>query len=247
MGIGRIKDYRDALVEAFPELDREMCVQIAKISSPLDETDFWQKESPCYWSGHSMAAGVTDEQMKRYLDFCDYLCSEEGTRFRKYGFDGTDYTLNEDSSINLLWPVNENGDYVDPYPSGCRGFMTRIMLDGGYSDLNNPKYRQEDIDEYAWSQDWDNEHAIRRHLDYNLFYTSTPNKDKYGLFTEELKAKAVEVVSTCTVEKIDAVWAEWLQEMEPKVHPVLDDLNNPEYMPYISGPYDEMIEYVSNR
>ena len=43
------------------------------------------------------------------------------------------------------------------------------------------------------------------------------------------------------------VWAEWLQEMEPKVHPVLDDLNNPEYMPYISGPYDEMIEYVSNR
>ena len=125
--------------------------------------------------------------------------------------------------------------------------MGRILLDGGYSDLTNPKYLQEDIDEYAWSQDWDNENATRRHLDYNLFYTSTPNKDKYGLFTEELKAKAVEVVSTCTVDQVDAVWEAWIQEMLPKVQPVLDDLNNPEYMPYISGSYEEMLEYVSNK
>ena len=247
MGISRIKDYRDKLLEAFPDLDREKCVQIAKISSPVDDSDYWQKESPCYWSGHSMAAGVSDEQMTRYLDFCDYLCSEEGTLFRKYGFEGTDYTLNEDGSVNLLWPKNELGNYTDPYPTGCRGFMGRILLDGGYSDLNNPKYLQEDIDEYAWSQDWDNEHATRRHLDYNLFYTSTPNKDKYGLFTEELKAKAIEVVSTCTVDQVDAVWEAWIQEMLPKVQPVLDDLNNPEYMPYISGSYEEMLEYVSNK
>lgn len=108
-----------------------------------------------------MAAGVSDEQMTRYLDFCDYLCSEEGTLFRKYGFEGTDYTLNEDGSVNLLWPKNELGNYTDPYPTGCRGFMGRILLDGGYSDLTNPKYLQEDIDEYAWSQEWDNENATR--------------------------------------------------------------------------------------
>ncbi len=246
-GIGRIKDYRDKLIDAFPDLDREKCVQIAKVSSPIDDNDFWQKESPCYWSGHSMAASVSDEQMARYLDFCNYLVSQEGQLFRKFGFEGTDYTLNDDGSINLMWPVNDLGNYTDPYPSGCRGFMGRILLDGGYSDLNNPKYLKEDLDEYAWSQDWDNEHATRRHLDYNLFYTSTPNKDKYGLFTDELKAKAIEVVSTYTPDQVDDVWAAWIAEMMPKVQPVLDDLNNPEYMPYISGSYEEMLEYVSNK
>lgn len=246
MGISRIQTYRDSLVEAFPDLDRANCVQVAKISSPVDESDYWQKESPCYWSGHSLSASVTDEQMTRYLDFCDYLISQEGTNFRKFGFEGTDYTSNEDGTINLLWPINDKGNYTDPYPQSCRSFMNRILLDGGYSDLNNPRFRAEDIEEYKWTQDWDNQHATRRHLDYNLFYTSTPNKDKYGLFTEELKAKAVEVVSTCPLDQIDATWSAWLAEMQPKVQPVLDDLNNPQYMPYVSGSYDEMIEHVSS-
>lgn len=55
------------------------------------------------------------------------------------------------------------------------------------------------------------------------------------------------MVSTCTVDQVDAVWEAWIQEMLPKVQPVLDDLNNPEYMPYISGSYEEMLEYVSNK
>ena len=170
-------------------------------------------------------------------------------------------TLNEKKALQGIDLHLDAGDFAAIVGSNGAGKSTlfnaiagnfftdtgRILLDGGYSDLTNPKYLQEDIDEYAWSQDWDNENATRRHLDYNLFYTSTPNKDKYGLFTEELKAKAVEVVSTCTVDQVDAVWEAWIQEMLPKVQPVLDDLNNPEYMPYISGSYEEMLEYVSNK
>ena len=247
-GIGRIRDYRDKLVAAFPDLDRELCVQIAKVSSPIDDNDYWQKESPCYWSGHSMAARVTDEQMERYLDICDYLTSQEGAYVSKYGILDKDYSINADGTINLLWEKNELGNYVDPYPPSSRGYLGRILLGGGYSDLNNPRYLPEDIAEYQWSQDWDNDNATRRHLDYNLFYTPTPNRLRYGIFIEEVKAKAIEMMATANSDNIEQLWREWADGMLPRVQPVLDDLNDPEIMPYVStDSYDDMLAYMSSR
>lgn len=241
---GNLQNRRNAMIQADPTLDRELCYMIAKVSSPGTTDEFWQKESPCYWSATSMSANVSDEQMERYLDIFDWMLTDEGTNFRLYGLKGTDFELAADGSIDLKWEQNAAGMYVDPYPKDSRAFYNRMKLSGAEISFINVAIPEQDRIDSKASMDFDLENATVRHLDYNLFYTSTPNKDRLGLFIEEVKAKLIEVMSTTTTDTVEQVWRDWIAGMMPKVQPVLDDLNQ---LPCIPATYDEMLEHVTGK
>jgi len=237
-----VYDMRNRMVEAHPDIDRELCYKIVKVSAPDDDNFFWQKQSPCYWSATSISAKVTDEQLERYLDIYDWLLSDEGMNFRRYGIEGKDYTVNSDGSINLLWPKDEKtGRYLDPYPAGARGFYGHVKLNDTELAFTNVAIPEEDRKEGKWSMDWDLQNAHVGKVDYIMYYSPLPNKVKYGFFVQEVKAKAIEMLTTVPADQLEAEWQKWVDSMMPKIQPVLDDLNN---LPIIPEDYDEMIEYI---
>ncbi|MDI9499194.1 MAG: extracellular solute-binding protein [Bacillota bacterium] len=239
--IANLRSGRDRMAEGFPDLNREDMYQIAKVSSPLDDKFFWQKQSPCYWSANSISAKTSDAQRERILDMWNWLLTDEGMRFRMYGLEGTDYTLNADGSVELLWEKNANGVYIDPYP-GARGFYGRPVLnDAEYALLNVSIPEADRIDgNKSWVWDWENAHIGK--VDYNMLYASTPNKDTLGMFVSEVKAKAIELLINSTQDSIEADWKAWTESMMPKVQLVLDDLNNLDFIP---SSYEDLIAHMS--
>jgi hypothetical protein len=238
---GNLNTMRNQMAKADASLDREKCYVIAKVASPGRQNEYWQKESPCYWSATSMSSNVTDDQMNRYLDIFNWILTEEGKNFKLYGLENIDYTKNNDGSINLLWEKDDNGLYLDPYPSGSRSFYTRMKLSGAEDAFTNVALPEMDRRDAKDGMDFYFTKGTVRHLDYNLFYTSTPNKDRLGLFIEEVKAKLIEVMSTTTSDTVEQTWRDWLTTMTPKVQPVLDDLNE---LPCIPATRQDMMDYM---
>lgn len=56
---------------------------------------------------------TTDAQVERALAICDWLMTEEGNRFRYYGFENVDYTLEADGTVTPL----HDEDLRTKYPS----------------------------------------------------------------------------------------------------------------------------------
>ena len=238
--IANLTSGRDKMVESFPDIDREDSYTIAKVSSPVDDNFFWQKQSPCYWGANSISATTTQAQRERFLDMWNWLLTEDGMLFRQYGIEGSDYNIAADGSVELLWEINDKGQYVDPYAS-ARGFYSRPVLnDAEYAFTNVSIPEADRQDGYnAWMWDWENAHIGK--VDYNMLYTSTPNKDTLGLFVAEVKAKAIELLLSSTPETIEADWRAWTDSMMPKVQLVLDDLNGLDYIP---TSYEDLLEHM---
>ncbi len=48
-----------------------------------------------------------------------------------------------------------------------------------------------------------------------MFYSPTPNKTRYGIFIEDVKAKAIEMMATATSDTVEKLWADWVAEPIP--------------------------------
>ncbi len=95
-----------------------------------------------YWSETYFGNKVTDEELPRYLALFDWMASEEGVLFMGFGFEGEDYTMNEDGTITSLMPVKEDGNKMtlaDKYPNSQ--FSSLSVWTG-----DNNQYRNPDID-----------------------------------------------------------------------------------------------------
>ena len=68
-------------------------------------------------------------------------------------------------------------------------------------------------------------------------------KDELGMFVSEVKAKAIELLATSTVDTIEGEWKTWTDSMMPRVQQVLDELNMLEYKP---KDHVELAEYLKN-
>lgn len=238
--IGGARNRRDRMVASNPDVDRRLSFMPAKVSSPFDDTFFWQKQSPCYWGSSSFSAKTTQEQRERILDVWDFYLSQEGIDFHNYGIPGEDFIRHPDNTVESLWEKNDVGNYIDPY-SGMRGFYGRALLTNMESNYDNPTIPLEDREDAwnAWKWDARNAHVVK--VDFVEIYASTPNKDALGFFVAETKAKAIELLQNSTLETIEADWNAWVESMMPKVQLVLDDLNA---LPYIPQSYQDQVEHI---
>ncbi len=57
---------------------------------------------------------VSDQKLERILTLLDFLCSEKGLLFRRYGIENIDYTLNEKGEV---YPLLSSEELYQKYPS----------------------------------------------------------------------------------------------------------------------------------
>ena len=243
LSLGFVSKVRDDMLKVDPSLERDKVYAIAKISNPGTEDEFYQHAVASYWSCVAFSLKATDAQKDRFLATQDWNLSPEGLNLGLYGLEGTDFTVNDDGSINLLWEKDEAGTYVDPYP--FREYYTRLSVYDNAANFTNVSKNPQDVEDVRSAMDWSVENIGDKVkvLDYVQTYTTTPNKDKLGTFTAQTKAKVIDLLANSTGDTIEADWRAWIAEMMPQVQPVLDDLNAYEYIP--TDP-DEMMEWVRN-
>ena len=241
LSLGFVSQVRDDMIKVDPSLERDKVYAIAKISNPGTEDEFYQHAVASYWSCVAFSLKATDAQKDRFLATQDWNLSPEGLNLGLYGLEGTDFTVNDDGSINLLWEKDEAGTYVDPYP--FREYYTRLSVYDNAANFTNVSKNPQDVEDVRSAMDWSVENIGDKVkvLDYVQTYTTTPNKDKLGTFTAQTKAKVIDLLANSTGDTIEAAWRAWIAEMMPQVQPVLDDLNAYEYIP--TDP-DEMMEWV---
>lgn len=241
LSLGFVSQVRDDMIKVDPTLERDKVYAIAKISNPGTEDEFYQHAVASYWSCVAFSLKATDAQKDRFLATQDWNLSPEGLNLGLYGLEGTDFTVNDDGSINLLWEKDEAGTYVDPYP--FREYYTRLSVYDNAANFTNVSKNPQDVEDVRSAMDWSVENIGDKVkvLDYVQTYTTTPNKDKLGTFTAQTKAKVIDLLANSTGDTIEADWRAWIAEMMPQVQPVLDDLNAYEYIP--TDP-DEMMEWV---
>ncbi len=241
LSLGFVSQVRDDMIKVDPTLERDKVYAIARISNPGTEDEFYQHAVASYWSCVAFSLKATDAQKDRFLATQDWNLSPEGLNLGLYGLEGTDFTVNDDGSINLLWEKDEAGTYVDPYP--FREYYTRLSVYDNAANFTNVSKNPQDVEDVRSAMDWSVENIGDKVkvLDYVQTYTTTPNKDKLGTFTAQTKAKVIDLLANSTGDTIEADWRAWIAEMMPQVQPVLDDLNAYEYIP--TDP-DEMMEWV---
>lgn len=241
LSLGFVSQVRDDMIKVDPSLERDKVYAIAKISNPGTEDEFYQHAVASYWSCVAFSLKATDAQKDRFLATQDWNLSPEGLNLGLYGLEGTDFTVNDDGSINLLWDKDETGTYIDPYT--FREYYTRLSVYDNAANFTNVSKNPKDVEDVRSAMDWSVENIGDdvKVLDYVQTYTTTPNKDKLGTFTAQTKAKVIDLIANSTLETIEAEWQAWIDEMMPQVQPVLDDLNAYEYIP--DDP-DEMMEWV---
>ncbi|MDI9496864.1 MAG: hypothetical protein QM270_00040 [Bacillota bacterium] len=212
--IGGVRNRRDRMLATNPDIDRRLCFMPAKVSSPFDDSFFWQKQSPCYWGSSSFSAKTTESQRERILDVWDFLLSQEGIDFRNYGIPGEDFIRKDDGTVESLWEKNEAGGYIDPY-QGMRGFYGRAILNNMETNYDNPTIPLEDREDAwnAWKWDARNAHVVK--VDFVQLYASTPNKDTLGFFVAETKAKAIELLVYCSRPRIHGLGQAFHRSYEP--------------------------------
>lgn len=243
LSLGFVSQVRDDMIKVDPTLERDKVYAIARISNPGTEDEFYQHAVASYWSCVAFSLKATDAQKDRFLATQDWNLSPEGLNLGLYGLEGTDFTVNDDGSINLLWEKDEAGTYVDPYP--FREYYTRLSVYDNAANFTNVSKNPQDVEDVRSAMDWSVENIGDKVkvLDYVQTYTTTPNKDKLGTLTAQTKAKVIDLLANSTGDTIEADWRAWIAEMMPQVQPVLDDLNAYEYIP--TDP-DEMMEWVRN-
>lgn len=241
LSLGFVSQVRDDMLKVDPSLERDKVYAIAKISNPGTEDEFYQHAVASYWSCVAFSLKATDAQKDRFLATQDWNLSPEGLNLGLYGLEGTDFTVNDDGSIDLLWDKDETGTYIDPYT--FREYYTRLSVYDNAANFTNVSKNPQDVEDVRSAMDWSVENIGDKVkvLDYVQTYTTTPNKDKLGTFTAQTKAKVIDLLANSTGDTIEADWRAWIAEMMPQVQPVLDDLNAYEYIP--TDP-DEMMEWV---
>lgn len=132
-----IKGIYDTWIVNQPDIPFEDAVAIV----PLDDPNCVAFSEKSFWSETYVAGGVDDAKLERIMMLMDYLYSDEGFMLMTYGFEGKDYTLDENGQITITRPMNEAGNnFVGLdilYPStGC--FSSLAAWNGDLSQYDDP-------------------------------------------------------------------------------------------------------------
>lgn len=116
----------------YPQEDISQEVEI--LLPPCDDKGYYAQNRSLNLSGIYFGANISDEKLDRLLHLFDYLCSEEGLRLRRYGFENIDYEI--DDQGNILSLLTKERSLYHKYPSYAF-FRTLPDLDTAF--LNNNK------------------------------------------------------------------------------------------------------------
>ncbi|MGN1099702.1 MAG: hypothetical protein ACI4S9_05110, partial [Christensenellales bacterium] len=203
-----------------PSVDTDEGTAIMRLMN--DEGRFVYEGANNWWSATLFSADISDEKMAKMLEVMDWLISEEGTLFCAYGFEGTDYVIDEDGKLELFWNKKTNGEYATKR-IGARYLRYAVTL--GYDIMRiDPLIDDKTKAAYTeWYDDVQNQIAndevyiMPLYLDMN--WQSSEKKDEYaGLLND-----AIAAIVTYTFG--DGGWTEFNQNSRQKYEAVLGEIN----------------------
>lgn len=191
------------------------------VFSPKDNKSFWLTQTEDYWTVSNISHNVDDEKFHRILDMWNWLLTEEGRRFRVAGIPGKDYEDKEDGTMEILWEKNPDGSYKSPYVDMAFNEYTPPGLLQGPTETDRTEGYEafEDIHKFMQTSSDYKVHPLNWEL-------NTFNGEmfmQYGAFNSDVTAKVKEILASN--EDVETAWNAFLEEILPKMQPVIDELN----------------------
>jgi putative aldouronate transport system substrate-binding protein len=219
---GLITDNYDTMLKngVIKDIDAIATMQIL---SPADNKSLWLTQTEDYWAITAFNHNVDDKKQARVLAMWDWLSSFEGNAFRAFGVPGTDFTVDAQKNITLLWPKNDNGDPVDPY-SDAKSSKFYLRQPGWYGSWK--EMGRKDTDTLLGSlMDFSlNNPNLKLHkMNWAVRSFDGENYKQFGNYNSDVQAR---ILALCgSTEDVGVAWDAFVAEYLPKVQPVLDELN----------------------
>lgn len=213
-------ELRKSFSSSNPSVDLDEGTALMRLKR--DDGKFVYEEANNWWSATLFSADISDVQMNKYFEIMDWLLSEEGTMFATYGFEGTDYTVKEDGSIELHWSKKADGEYASKL-IGAKYLRYSICLNQDITS-NDPL-----IDDgtkaahAAWIADIEKQiednqvKLLPLYSDMN--WLSLPNKNA--------NANLVNLASDAIIKYVfgDGGWSEFNESNRSKYEAVVNEIN----------------------
>lgn len=186
--------------------------------------NWYMTQTEDYWTVTAFNHNITEEKMDRALMFWNYLNTTEGIRLRWLGIEGVDYEVTgpNPEDVEILWEYDEETEtYISPYVNDAFNEASPA----GLAPTGNPAeiQFQYDLQQIVWDKMAEGKATIKE-LDYEMSVFSGPNKDRYGTFGSDAKERMTQILADPNCDPA-AEWDAFIEEMMPRVQPVLDELN----------------------
>lgn len=177
-----------------------------------------------YWNATLFNAKMEDKKMERMLYLMDWLAGDEGTKWVSLGIKGKDWEDGADGNPVIKWSKDASGKYIKPDYGDIAGMRHIAVTEGDlvWLDPNIDERNRTDIQKYYDA--FKKPDTFVKDLGYDLQYLSTPNKDKFGSYQKDINDEIIKLIVSS--KNIDKDWADWLKIMEPKVAPILKEIND---------------------
>lgn len=98
-----------------------------------------------------------------------------------------------------------------------------FCLAGGDQDFVNPSIPQQDIDD--WKTFAENKGSVANviPINYELQFLDTPLKSKFASYYQDIMDEITKLIVSS--DNIEEDWNSWVASMEPKVQPILEEIN----------------------
>lgn len=183
-----------------PDKNYADCVRSLK---PLKSSDgnAYHATFKTYWSESYFNAKMDDSKLDRIMGLYDFLVSDEGHDYLRYGIKGVDYTKSGDKYTVLLNPTISVADKYKAMPL----FKEMAEWDQGFPYDNpdapalDPVIRQTAANYIKYIK----ENTRIPEFDIRLTYLSTPAKDKFSIMDYEDMVKVL-----LSKEPVAKIWGE---------------------------------------
>ena len=170
-----------------------------------------------YWSESYFNYKLDDKKFDRILNVYDYLVSEEGREYLRWGIEGVDYKKEGDKYTI----IDDSASIIEKYKS-IGVFKCLAEWDEGFAyDMNSgiiDKALRSTAVEYI---DWVKKNTTLPDFDLRLTYMSTPAKDKFVVLDhDDLLAVML------SKEPVETAWAEIVNAYKEKgLDDVISEVN----------------------
>lgn len=205
--------------KANPDLNPEEAVGVCV---PVDDAGMWHgQEATNYWAASLFNPSIDDEKMDRILALMDYVSTQEGQDIINIGFEGKDYTK-ENDQITITRDLDSEGNFIpmsDSYKSFFFWAWFTVLWDN--YDVNNPSipdYVKETVSDLYQVRAASTDISM---VDFDLLTFSAPNIDK----SRSIKIDEELTQVVLKDGDLEQNWNEWVKSKEPIINPSLDELN----------------------
>lgn len=185
---------------------------------------WYMTQTEDYWTVTSFNYKIEDVEKERALMFWEYLHTDEGILLRWLGIEGVDYNKTGDglTDVEILWPYDEEtGTYTSPYVNDEFNEANGACM----APSGNPAEiaYQEEFKQIVWDKMAEGKATIKP-VDYKMAVFQGENKSKYGTFGTDAKERMTIILADPNCDPA-AEWDKFIEEMMPRIQPVLDELN----------------------